>query len=82
MLNDLLSCATAKTLLELRQAWRKYVVRITEIIWVGYNEKLDYSEEIKLILNLHWHLKIIIAREEGKLHAWEGIRIVRERKPL
>ncbi len=82
LLNDLLSCARANTLLELRQAWRKYVVRITEIIWVGYNEKLDYSEEIKLILNLHWHLKIIIAREEGKLHAWEGIRIVRERKPL
>ncbi len=82
LLNDLLSCATAKNLLELRQAWRKYVVRITETIWVGYNEKLDYSEEIKLILNLHWRLKIILAREEGQLHAWEGIRIVRERKPL
>lgn len=82
LLNDLLSCATAKNLLELRQAWRKYVVRITETIWVGYNEKLDYSEEIKLILNLHWQLKIILAREQGQLHAWEGIRIVRERKPL
>jgi energy-coupling factor transporter ATP-binding protein EcfA2 len=82
LLNDLLSCVTAKNLLELRQAWRKYVVRITETIWVGYNEKLDYSEEIKLILNLHWQLKIILAREEGELHAWEGIRLVRERKPL
>jgi len=82
LLNDLLSCATAKNLLELRQAWRKYVVRITETIWLGYNEKLAYSEEIKLILNLHWQLKIILAREKGQLHAWEGIRIVRERKPL
>jgi energy-coupling factor transporter ATP-binding protein EcfA2 len=82
MLDDLLSCAIAKTLLELRQAWRKYVVRITETIWVGYNEKLDYSEEITLILNLHWHLKIVIAREEEQLHAWEGIRIVREQSHL
>ncbi len=82
LLDDLLNCATATNLLELRQAWRKYVVRITETIWVGYNEKLDYSEEIKLILNLHWQLRILVAREEGQLHAWEGIRIVRERKPL
>lgn len=29
-------------------------------------------------LKLYWWLQIVIAREEGKLPAWEGIRIVRE----
>jgi hypothetical protein len=27
---------------------------------------------------LHCWLQVVIAREEGKLKAWEGIRIVRE----
>jgi len=79
--------------LELRQAWRNFVAQITETILIGYNElekrnkrqlrsKSNYSEEKNLILRLQWWLRIIIAREEGKLEAWEGVRIVREYIPL
>lgn len=31
------------------------------------------------ILYFHWWLRIVMAREEGRLPAWEGIRVVRER---
>jgi len=93
LLSKLLNCATATTVLELRQAWRNFVAQITETILIGYNElekrnkrqlrsKSNYSEEKNLILRLQWWLRIIIAREEGKLDAWEGIRIVREYIPL
>ncbi len=93
LLSDLLICATATSLQEMRQAWRKYVARIAETIWIGYNElerrekmplrsKSSYAEEKELILKVHWWLRIIIAREEGNLSAWEGIRIVRERNTM
>ncbi|MCK5715939.1 MAG: NACHT domain-containing protein [Thiomargarita sp.] len=90
LLNELLACATATTLPEVRTSWRKYVVQIADIIWIGYqtlekkerlqlHAKVDYSEEKELILNLQWWLKILIARDDGNLSAWEGIRIVRKR---
>jgi hypothetical protein len=41
----------------------------------------EWEAEKQTALDLYWSLKIIAAREEGKLPAWEGIRIVRERKP-
>jgi energy-coupling factor transporter ATP-binding protein EcfA2 len=93
LLRELLGCATATTVLELRRAWRKFVAQLTETILIGYNElekrekrqlrsKSTYSEEKNLILKLQWWLRIVIAREEGKLQAWEGIRIVREYIPL
>ena len=31
-------------------------------------------------LDLYWYSRIILARVEGKLPAWEGIRLVRERR--
>jgi energy-coupling factor transporter ATP-binding protein EcfA2 len=40
----------------------------------------NYGQEKKFMLNLHRWLRIVVAREEGQLPAWEGIRIVRERK--
>ena len=47
---------------------------------------IDHSKILaaqeKAILNFQGWLKIIMAREEGKLPAWEGIRIVREQKLL
>ncbi len=100
LLHELLVCATATTSakMEARQAWRQYIARIAEYIWIGYNEqeklespwerylfrrrKSDYSEDKQAILNLYWWLQIVIARKEGKLPAWEGIRIVRERELL
>ena len=38
----------------------------------------DIQKLEPVFLKLYWWLQIIIAREEGKLPAWEGIRIVRE----
>src|SRR5206468_2631314 len=34
------------------------------------------------ILALYWWFQMTLARQAGKLPAWEGIRIVRERPPL
>ena len=101
LLYKLLTCATATTALEARQAWRQYFVSLTEYILVGYDEfekekdnrpwwkrglsrrrQIDFSEEKQAILNLQEWLKIVMAREEGTLTAYEGIRIVREREPL
>jgi hypothetical protein len=97
LLYELLTCATATTSLEARQAWRQYLVSLTEYTLIGYDElekekdyrpwwkrwlsrcrKIDFSEDKQNLQNLQGWLKIIIAREQGKLPAWEGIRIVRE----
>ena len=40
----------------------------------------NYGQEKKFMLNLHRWLRIVVAREECQLPAWEGIRIVRQRK--
>jgi len=32
----------------------------------------------EVLLELHWWLRILVAREDGQLPSWEGIRIVRE----
>lgn len=93
LLDNLLAFALAIHSLSLRQALRKYTVELTQAIWTRLN-KLEqqqkpslwqryptlYAKEKKLILNLHWWLRVIIAREEGQLSAWEGIRLVRERQ--
>ena len=34
----------------------------------------------QLVLELYWHSRLILARAEGKLPAWEGIRLVRGRR--
>jgi hypothetical protein len=39
--------------------------------------KTDYLEEEQEILENYWQLKIIEARADGELPAWEGIRLVR-----
>ncbi len=44
-----------------------------------FRKARDYDEEKKIVLETYWHLQIVTAREEGRLRAWEGIRIVRER---
>jgi len=47
--------------------------------------RFDASDSISHLqqatLELYWWLQIVQAREEGKLPAWEGIRIVREQVP-
>lgn len=42
----------------------------------------DIKSEQQAVLEFYWWLQIVMAREEGKLPAWEGIRIVRELAPV
>lgn len=41
-------------------------------------EQGKYEEERQTVLNVYWWLVIVLAREAGKLPAWEGLRVVRE----
>jgi hypothetical protein len=41
--------------------------------------KVNWEAGKQLALEAYWWLQIVRLREEGKLDAWEGIRIVRER---
>lgn len=51
---------------------------------IGYRDLLFIEEKDRLILeerilaDLYWQMVILIAREQGRLPAWEGIRLVRE----
>jgi ABC-type dipeptide/oligopeptide/nickel transport system ATPase subunit len=92
LLSYLLACGAATNSLEQRQAWRKYVAHLAKISWLGYNElekhntaswlqqKHNYTQEKKFMLNLHWWLEIALARENGQLPAWESLRVVRVRR--
>lgn len=95
LLYELLVCVTATTFLEIRQAWRQYLVSLTEYALIGYDElekqawwkrwlprrrNKNFREKKQATLNLQNGLKIVMAREQGKLPAWEGIRIVGEKK--
>ena len=96
LLYELFTIIILKTDFEVRMAWRKYLLKLSEYAWIGYEElekeykpswwqrllgrkPLDYNKEKQAILNLYWWLQIIILREQGKLPAWEGIRIVRDK---
>jgi hypothetical protein len=50
--------------------------------WPLRRRRNDYSDEKQALLNFYWWLQIVIERQKGELPVWEGIRIVRERKPL
>lgn len=81
IISELLTCATAETFLEARQAWRQYLVILTEYI-LSDDHHLHYNlscDKEKLLTLKEW-LEMIIKREKGELPALEGIRIVRERK--
>jgi energy-coupling factor transporter ATP-binding protein EcfA2 len=46
-----------------------------------FRRSMDNKKELKKkILDLYWFLRMVQAREAGKLPAWEGIRLVREFK--
>ncbi|MBS1791509.1 MAG: NACHT domain-containing protein [Acidobacteria bacterium] len=47
--------------------------------WLRPRRQSNDEEDRKIVLNAYWWLQIVNARAEGKLPAWEGIRIVRER---
>jgi hypothetical protein len=47
--------------------------------WRKFRRSMDDNEKLKQdVLDLYWFLRIVQAREEGQLPAWEGIRLVRE----
>ncbi len=64
-------------------AYRKYLARIFEYIYIGFDE-MEAKERNKnkdaqqYALHLYIWSQLILARIEGKLPAWEGIRLVRE----
>jgi hypothetical protein len=79
LLVDLLTAATARTATEVSKAQWRYVSRIAEYSYVGFG-KMKYAEgRQQAMLDFYWWLQILMARADGKLPAWEGIRIVRER---
>ncbi|MGD2086235.1 MAG: NACHT domain-containing protein [Candidatus Aminicenantes bacterium] len=50
-------------------------------LWLRFGHSKGKTHESQQeILDLHWFLRMVQAREEGKLPAWEGIRLVREFK--
>jgi energy-coupling factor transporter ATP-binding protein EcfA2 len=47
--------------------------------WRRFRRSMDDIEKMKQdVLDLYWSLRMVQAREAGKLPAWEGIRLVRE----
>jgi len=49
--------------------------------WLPQRKRIsNYAADRQAILEVYWWLQIVEAREKGQLPAWEGIRIVRERK--
>jgi hypothetical protein len=47
-------------------------------MWLGIRRKGKWEEKEQIALEAYWWLQIVRLREEGKLDAWEGIRIVKE----
>ncbi|EIJ43566.1 putative NTPase (NACHT family) [Beggiatoa alba B18LD] len=66
--------------------WRGYELlenQLSPKSWQRLLKKKDNQEQLfgrEVVLHLYWFLRITLARETGELSAWEGIRIVRERK--
>jgi hypothetical protein len=47
--------------------------------WRRFRRSIYNTEKLKQdVLDLYWSLRLVQAREAGKLPAWEGIRLVRE----
>lgn len=47
--------------------------------WLSFRGQSDRGgDRDQVALELYWQLQIIMAREEGRLPSWEGIRLVRE----
>ncbi len=84
---DLLEMRLADTFPALSQAHRRYVNHYVEYVLIGLGqleqeEKQpgEYDELKELLQKVAGWVKMVEARIKGELPAWEGIRIVRERK--
>jgi energy-coupling factor transporter ATP-binding protein EcfA2 len=91
LLTNLLTVLMATTTLQQQLAWQQYNLGLIDgslndidrlmtfyIRWL--KRETSYHKEKRTLSNLYRWLQIVIAREEGKLPAWEGIRVVRERE--
>ncbi|MBF0608397.1 MAG: hypothetical protein SFH39_07455 [Candidatus Magnetobacterium sp. LHC-1] len=83
LLGDILHIAISDTDKERIIAYRKYLARIFEYICIGTDkmeaeEKNTYKDQQQAALHLYLWSQLTIARLEGTLPAWEGIRLVRE----
>gem|GEM_PF-5410926 len=88
---DLLTIAIAETEINARQAARSYAARSLEYFCLHDYDSAPLGKRLlngkaggnnserKALLCYYWWLQMVMARTEGKLPAWEGIRIVRER---
>lgn len=95
LIDALLGMRLATDLPQYRLASRQYAAQIFAYAYQGYDllksegriwsqkmrgAKSDYDTSQQIVLQAYWWMQILLLREEGKLPAWEGIRIVRERK--
>jgi|GEM_PF-1596711 len=72
---------------DLRKSLRQFMKLFAEYAYEGLGvmshppeEAEKYEKAKELMAELYWWTVIVDARQEGKLLAWEGIRIVRERR--
>lgn len=83
----LLEMRLAATFPALSQAHRRYVNHYVEYVLIGLEQleqeagqQSKYNEQKELLQKVAGWVKMVEARIKGELPAWEGIRIVRERK--
>jgi hypothetical protein len=88
-----LDIVTADSNRETLTVWRRYAALLLACAWEGYGllqkergwrpfqrSPSPYAEERQIVQEAYWWLQIVLAREAGELSAWEGIRLVRERR--
>jgi|GEM_PF-4815176 len=91
IIEDYLSIYRADNFFEMRRAFRSYLLHLTEYAYLGYSlhrearnksnfnsDIFKYKNEQITLAKLYWQLKIFLAREDGLIPAWEGIRLIRE----
>ncbi len=81
LLVEALKAAQTKTFFEWQSAHHKLAMLIAEYVYQGSEtmENPDPKTQ-QAALELYWYYRVIQAREAGELPAWEGIRLVRERR--
>lgn len=95
LIDALLGVSLAANFIQYQITSRQYAAYIFAYAYEGYDllksETSDwrtrlhsliskYEDDEPAVLQAYWWMQILLLRDEGKLPAWEGIRIVRERK--
>lgn len=89
LLDEIIASANAQSSEEARRTRRRYISRVLEYSYAtnlrsesgsARSEKRDTNGQgsTEELADIYWWLQIAMGREEGRLPAWEGIRIVRE----